>query len=97
MVRFSSYSWALVRHWVLLVSHGDARRHGCFYGILMESGKSVAAQRGNETRAARTIQFWPAAVVADSFHQSHVCQIRDSDQGRFRLSFRTSISRLLKS
>lgn len=54
-VRFSSYSWALARHEVLPVSHGDARGHGCFYGILMESGKSVAAQRGNETRTARTI------------------------------------------
>jgi len=41
MVRFSSYSWALVRHGVLPVSHGDARRHGCCAGILMESGKSV--------------------------------------------------------
>jgi hypothetical protein len=56
IVRFSSYSLALVRHWVLPVSYGDARRHCSFYGILMESGNSVAAQRGNETRAARTIQ-----------------------------------------
>ncbi len=40
-MRFSSYSWALARHGVLPESHGDARRHGCFCGILMESGESV--------------------------------------------------------
>lgn len=30
LVRFSSYSWALVSHGVLPVSHGDVRRHGFF-------------------------------------------------------------------
>ena len=42
MVRLGSYSWAWVRLVVLPVTHGEARNHGRFYGILMESPNSVA-------------------------------------------------------
>jgi len=49
-----------------MMAHSDT-------AVFMEysrSPKSVAAQRGNETRAVRTIQVCSAAEVADSFHQS---------------------------
>ena len=81
MVRFSSYSWALVRHGDLPVSHGDARGHGHCAEILMESGDSVPVQRENEPRPKRATRFSPVVAVAGFFHQSHLCQIGDSDQG----------------
>ena len=42
MVRLGSYSWEWVRLVVLPVTHGEARNHGRFYGILMEFPNSVA-------------------------------------------------------
>ena len=42
MARLGSYSWAWVRLGVLPVTHGEARNHGRFYGILMEFPNSVA-------------------------------------------------------
>ena len=42
-VRLGSSSWAWVRLGVLPVTHGEARNHGWFYGILMEFRLSVAA------------------------------------------------------
>ena len=42
MVRLCSSSWAWVRLVVLPVTHGEARNHGRFYGILMEFPNSVA-------------------------------------------------------
>jgi hypothetical protein len=84
-VRFSSYSWALVRHEVLPVSHGDARRHGCFYGILMESGKSVLDFGVDETRVtgkALGLGQTSGELLGD-FSWLHVCQIGAADQAPF--------------
>ncbi|HCN80151.1 MAG TPA: hypothetical protein DIS80_03375 [Verrucomicrobiales bacterium] len=49
MMRFSSSSWALVRHGLLPMLYGYARGHGFFAGILMGSRKSVPASGENES------------------------------------------------
>jgi hypothetical protein len=65
----------------------------------MESGKSVPVPGENEPRQNQAIARNPGVGLTGQVlvHPSHLCQIGGLDQGRFGLSFRSSIRRLLKS